>query len=130
RASLQRLPQLAQFAEASGYTVRAREFRDYVVGDREQRLFVLQGLVLAVLLIACANVANLQLSRMVDRRKELAVRAALGAGMRRLAKLVVIESVGLALVGAIAGLVFAYGGVELVRVLGLERASKGFDVPL
>jgi predicted permease len=130
RASLQRLPQLAPFAEASGYTVRAREFRDYGVGDLEQRLLALQVLVLAVLLIACANVANLQLSRMVGRRKELAVRAALGAGMRRLAKLVVIESVGLALVGAIAGLMFAYGGIELVRVLGLERASKGFDVQL
>jgi predicted permease len=130
RATIERLPQFAQIAEDTGYTLRARALRDEVVGELEQRLLVLQGLVLAVLLIACANVANLQLSRMAARRKELAVRAALGAGLRGLAKLVVIESVLLAAMGALAGLAFAYGGIELVRTLGLERASQGFDLQL
>src|SRR5690606_1599659 len=125
RRNVERLPQLASFAEATGYTVRARPLRDYVVGDLEQRLLVLQGLVLAVLLIACANVANLQLSRLIGRRKELAVRAALGAGTRRLVRLIVVESVLLALAGAGGGLALAYGGIQLVRVLGLERASDG-----
>ena len=95
-----------------------------MIGDLKQRLLVLQGLVLAVLLIACANVANLQLARLTARRKELAVRAALGAGTRRLARLLVLESVLLALAGACAGLVLAYGGIELVRVLGLERHER------
>jgi predicted permease len=130
RGNVERLPQLAAFAEVAGYTIRARPLRDYVVGDLEQRLLVLQGLVFSVLLIACANVANLQLSRLTARRKELAVRAALGAGTRRLAGLIVVESVLLGLAGAGAGLAFAYGGIELVRVLGLERASEGFELRL
>lgn len=130
RRSIERLPQLESFAEVTGYTVRARPLRDYVVGDLEQRLLVLQGLVLAVLLIACANVANLQLSRLIGRRKELAVRAALGAGRRRLAQLIVVETVLLALAGAGGGLALAYGGIQLVRVLGLERARDGFELSL
>jgi putative ABC transport system permease protein len=118
------------FYEATGLTMRAVPLRDYVVGDLKQRLLVLQGLVLAVLLIACANVANLQLARLAERRKELAVRAALGAGIRRLARLLLLESVLLALAGACGGLLLAYGGIELVRVLGLERAQEGFELAL
>jgi predicted permease len=130
QANVARLPQLGQFAEASGYTVRAQPLRDYVVGDLEQRLFILQGLVLVVLLIASVNIANLQLSRLTTRRKDLAVRAALGAGKRRLSSLIVIEALLLSLAGACAGLALAQGGIELVRILGLERASEGFDVHL
>ena len=130
RRNVERLPQIAAFAEATGYTVRARSLRDYVIGDLEQRLLVLQGLVLAVLLIACANVANLQLSRVIARRKELAVRAALGAGVGRLARLLVLEALLLGLAGAGGGLAFAYGGMELVRALGLQRAKQGFEFSL
>jgi predicted permease len=118
------------FVAASGYTIRADPLRDYVVGDLRQRLVLLQGLVVAVLLIACANVANLQLARLTARRKELAVRAALGAGTHRLARLLVLESVLLGGVGACAGLVLAHAGIELVRVLGLEQADEGFELVL
>jgi predicted permease len=120
RSNAERWPELNGFVELAGYTIRAEPLRDYVAGDLRARLIVLQGLVLAVLLIACANVANLQLARLTARRKELAVRAALGAGTHRLARLLVIESVLLALAGVCAGLGLAYGGLELVRVLGLE----------
>jgi predicted permease len=130
RGIAERSPALAGFAESAGYTIRAEPLRDYFIGDLRQRLLVLQILVLAVLLIACANVANLQLARLAARRKELAVRAALGAGTGRLARLVVLESVLLALAGAGVGLAFARGGVELVRVLGLERADDGFELKL
>jgi predicted permease len=126
----ERSPELQGFVDAAGYTIRAEPLRDYVVGDLRQRLLVLQGLVLAVLLIACANVANLQLARLAERRKELAVRAALGAGTRRIAQLLVLESVLLGLAGACAGLALAYGGIELVRVLGLEQADEGFELAL
>jgi predicted permease len=126
----ERSPDLAGFAERAGYTIRAEPLRDYVLGDLRERLVVLQGLVLAVLLIACANVANLQLARLSARRKELAVRAALGAGTRQLARLLLLESLLLGLAGACAGLGLAYGGIELVRVLGLEQADEGFVLEL
>jgi predicted permease len=126
RNNAEQWPELAGFVELAGYTIRAEPLRDYRIGDLRQRLLVLQGLVLAVLLIACANVANLQLARLTARRKELAVRAALGAGTRRLARMLVLESVLLALAGACAGLVLAHGGIELVRVLGLEDEDFEF----
>jgi predicted permease len=82
--------------------------------------------VLAVLLIACANVANLQLARVLTRRKELATRVALGASTRSLAKLVLVESLVLAAFGAAVGTAIAVGGLGLVRVLGIDHSSQGF----
>jgi predicted permease len=116
--------------EVAGFTGRAELLRDLRVGNLEDMLVVLQATVLAVLLIACANIANLQLARVVGRRKELAVRAALGAAGRRLVRLVLVESAVLALIGAACGLVVAHGGLALVRVLGLDRADEGFEFAL
>ena len=114
----------------AGFTGRAQALRDNQVGDLAQMLLLLQGIVAAVLLIACANVANLQLARVTARRKELAVRAALGAAGARLVRLVLVESLVLALGGAALGLALALGGIELVRALGLDRASDGFALTL
>ena len=111
----------------TGFTGRAEPMRDMVIGDAEPMLLILQAIVFAVLLIACANVANLQLARTAARRKELAVRAALGAGSGRLVRLVLVESLVLAVAGAAVGLALAYGGLELVRTLGLDRTRDGFD---
>jgi predicted permease len=122
--------QSTAFIETTGFTGRARLLRDMAVGNLEQMLWILQGIVLGVLLIACANVANLQLARMAARRKELAVRAALGADRRRLARLVMVESLVLAVVGGALGLALASGGLELVRALGLDRANEGFEFVL
>ena len=118
--------------EASGFTGKAQLLHTFQVGNLEAMLFTLQATVLAVLLIACANVANLQLARVATRRKELAVRAALGAGAGRLARLVLTESLMLALLGAALGLAVAAGGLELVRILGLQRPGIPFelDVPV
>src|SRR5690606_14255497 len=112
--NVERLPNSAGFIERSGLTGRAVSLRDMVVGDYKQMLLLLQSIVLAVLLIACANVANLQLARIAARRKELSVRAALGAARRRLAMLVVTESLLLSALGAVAGLGLAWGGLEIV----------------
>jgi predicted permease len=118
--------QYPAFVEDTGFTGRAERWRERAVGDLEPMLLILQGVVLAVLLIACANVANLQLARLTARRKEIAVRAALGAAPGRLARLVLFETLVLASLGAAAGIVLALGGLELVRGLGLDRASEGF----
>jgi predicted permease len=116
--------------EVAGFTGRAQPARELLVGDLRPMVLLLQASVLAVLLIACANVANLQLARVTSRRRELAVRSALGAQARRLMRLVLIESVTLAFVGAAAGLLFAVGGLELVRALGLDRTNEGFEFRL
>lgn len=118
--------QFPGFVEMTGFTGRAQRWRESVVGDLEPMLLLLQGIVLAVLLIACANVANLQLARLTARRKEIAIRAALGAAAGRLARLVLLETLVLASAGAAAGVTIALGGLELVRKLGLDRASDGF----
>ncbi|HWN38856.1 MAG TPA: ABC transporter permease, partial [Gammaproteobacteria bacterium] len=118
--------QFPAFVDVTGFTGRAERWREKAVGDLEPMLLLLQGIVLAVLLIACANVANLQLARLTARRKEIAIRAALGAVRGRLARLVLLETLVLASVGAAGGIVLALGGLELVRVLGLDRAGEGF----
>jgi predicted permease len=125
-----RMPQRAEFMRTTAFTGRAQPLREQVVGDLEQMLVLLQGVVLAVLLIACANVANLQLARTTARRRELSVRAALGASQPRLATLVIVESLVLALMGAGAGLLLGQGGIALVRALGLDRAAQGFELTL
>ena len=95
-------------------TVSVRPFDEVVVGDYRQRLFVTLGAVAFVLLIACANVANLLLARGAARAKELAVRTALGASRGRIVRQLLTESMVLGLASAAIGLAFAYGGIRVL----------------
>jgi predicted permease len=108
-----------------------RPLKQDVVGDVGNVLWVLMGSIGVVLLVACANVANLLLVRVEGRRQELAIRAALGAGHGRITVGLLFESLVLGLAGSVIGLAVAYGalrGLIALKPTGLPRLNEiGID---
>ena len=110
--------------ENFGRTVRITPAGKFLVGDSAQQLWVLLGAVLAVLVIACLNVGNLLLARGTARTRELAVRAALGAGGRRIVRQLLTESVVLAVLGGAVGVALAAVLVQRLRVTAPEDVPR------
>ena len=113
-----------------GRGVNVRPFRDVVLGDFRTPLYVLVASVTFVLLIGCVNVANLLLARATTRRREIAIRAAIGGGRWRIVRQLLTESVVLALVGGSAGLALAYVGIRLFVRFGPRNVPRLQDAGL
>ena len=115
-----------------GWRVRVITLHDHIVGRVRNWMLMLLGAVTLVLLIACANVANLMLARATVRSREIGIRAALGASRWRLVRGLLAEAVVLSVVGAALGIVLAYFGVQAIRAwlpTGLPRvADIGLDL--
>ncbi len=120
--------------EKTQFAPNLRPLKQDVVGDMGGVLWVLMGSIAIVLLIACANVANLLLVRAEGRQQELAIRAALGASWRRIAGELLFESVVLGLLGSLLGLALAFGALRVLVAIaptGLPRIHEiGIDIPV
>lgn len=132
QADLDRLaPRLAeQLEEHNGWRQEAQLLLDDLVGPLKPALIALQGAVLLVLLIACANVASMLLARGMARQRELAIRAALGGGRGELVGHLLIESMFVALAGGALGMVLAAWGLDALLALSPKGTPRLDEVHL
>src|SRR2546423_13721202 len=113
-----------------GYENQAGALRGELTREAKPLLWTLLGAAAFVLLIACANVANLILARMAQRERELTIRWAMGAGAGRLLRQLLTESLILALLAAGVGLAFAWGSTELLTGFMSQLTPRAREISL
>ncbi|MEW6130968.1 MAG: ABC transporter permease [Acidobacteriota bacterium] len=124
----QQYPQ--NYPSNGGLTISVVPLLEQVVGDIRLPLYILSGAVICVLLIACANVANLLLARAATRQKEMAIRSAIGASRLRIIRQLLIESLLLSIVGGCIGLGFSYMAIKVVQIYGSANIPRLNDIEI
>jgi predicted permease len=128
--NLERFPQLKQVLINAGFHTVVLPLQAYLVREVRSTLYLLWGGVLFVLLIGAVNITNLMMVRSSARMKELATRHALGAGIGRLARQLLTETVLLALLGALTGLALGRAGLRLLTTLNVDQTPQGTAVAM
>lgn len=126
----ERFPQFHQILKDAGYAVFALGLQDEVVRDVRPVLYLLWGGVAFVLLIGCVNIANLVVIRSSARTRELATRHAIGAGLPRLSRQLLTETVLLSVIGGLLGIAVGWWALRSLTVLRLDQLPRGFEIGL
>jgi predicted permease len=129
-----RVPARAAYLRNSGFGGRAVSLHERLVGTTREALYLLQAAVVLLLMIACVNVANLLLMRANRRSRELALRAALGAGRGHIVRQLIVEGLVLSIAGAAGGAAVGLAAMKLLSVLGREQlpvaTTATLDLPV
>ena len=122
--------ELAYPDDDKGWGATVISMRDELVGDVRPALLMMLGAVGFVLLIACANVANLIFARALSRRKEVAIRSALGASRGRIVRPMLVESTLIAIAGGVLGLLLAHFGIDLLLKFFADKLPRMGEIGL
>jgi predicted permease len=126
--NLERFPQFKEILINAGFHTVVKPLQDILTEGVKKTLYLLWGGAILVLLIGGLNIANLALTRLSLRRKEMATRIALGAGRLQLMRQLILENVGLALLGGVGGIALGAGLLRTLSVVGLEHMPRAGEV--
>src|SRR5271170_5682463 len=126
--NLERFPEFKEILINAGFHTIVKPLQDMLTAGVKKTLYLLWGGAILVLLIGGLNVANLALTRLNLRRKEMATRMALGAGRTQLTRQLVLENLGLALAGGVGGILLGAGMLRMLGAIGLEHLPRAGEV--
>jgi len=126
--NLERFPEFKELLINAGFHTEVKPLQDMLTGSVKGTLYLLWGGAGLVLLIGGLNIANLALARLALRRKEMATRIALGAGRLQLMRQLILENLGLALLGGLGGVILGAGLLRTLNAIGLEHFPRASEV--
>ena len=128
--NLERFPEFKELLINAGFNTKVKPLQDLLIAGVKKTLYLLWGGAFVVLMIGGLNIANLALARLALRRKEMATRIALGAGRAHLMRQLILENLGLALLGGVGGIALGAVLLRTLNAIGLEHFPRAAEVQL